>query len=331
MAFFEVPPPVEPPPPPPREPWQAPPAHIVGGTAQTDAVVARTEDTVLSLGRVQAFPSGFLVELRIIGAAREGSAGPATQLDLRFTGDQDLVVRGGSGGGLPDDVHLTYWVSPLPPEGPIVAVLSWPERGIEDATAELDADAIRAAAARAEQVRPEPPQPPPRPEWTVPPPPRHLDWAPGDLARFQPGVAALELELGRREASVVTVSHALVYPHGWQLDVMWSAPGGRRDEWRPGDPGAVPDTFVRFGLELADGRRAANLTRPADPSAESLVLLPTSGGGSTGRGHQKYWVWPLPPPGKLAFWCEWPAQGIAETRTEIDAAVILDAAARATG
>ena len=39
----------------------------------------------------------------------------------------------------------------------------------------------------------------------------------------------------------------------------------------------------------------------------------------------KYWVSPSPP-GPLAFACEWPAFGIAESETEIDAQVLLDAA-----
>jgi hypothetical protein len=39
--------------------------------------------------------------------------------------------------------------------------------------------------------------------------------------------------------------------------------------------------------------------------------------------------WPLPPPGPLAFVCEWPAAGIAVTRSEIDAQLVLDAADRA--
>ena len=38
---------------------------------------------------------------------------------------------------------------------------------------------------------------------------------------------------------------------------------------------------------------------------------------------------PLPPAGKLAFVCEWPAAGIPLTRHEIDAQIILDAASHA--
>jgi hypothetical protein len=41
------------------------------------------------------------------------------------------------------------------------------------------------------------------------------------------------------------------------------------------------------------------------------------------------WVWGLPPPGQLAFVCEWPARNIPETRVEIEAGLVLEAASRA--
>jgi hypothetical protein len=40
------------------------------------------------------------------------------------------------------------------------------------------------------------------------------------------------------------------------------------------------------------------------------------------------WVWGLPPPGPLAFVCEWPARHIPESRAVIDARLVLDAAGR---
>jgi len=40
-------------------------------------------------------------------------------------------------------------------------------------------------------------------------------------------------------------------------------------------------------------------------------------------------LWPLPPPGRLALVCEWPAAGIPLTRTDIDAGAIHEAAQRA--
>jgi hypothetical protein len=65
------------------------------------------------------------------------------------------------------------------------------------------------------------------------------------------------------------------------------------------------------------------------------VLVEAGIGGEGGRlGRGAYWdlelaVQPLPPPGPLAFVCAWPGRGVPESRVEIDAGLILDAAAAA--
>ena len=49
-----------------------------------------------------------------------------------------------------------FWVSPLPPEGPVTFVAGWPDAGVPgDRRAEFDGAALRAAAARCVQVWPE--------------------------------------------------------------------------------------------------------------------------------------------------------------------------------
>ncbi len=57
----------------------------------------------------------------------------------------------------------------------------------------------------------------------------------------------------------------------------------------------------------------------------------STGGGSAGGANwtQSIWIWPLPPPGRLTFVCQWPAAGIELTRHDVDASLILDAATRA--
>ena len=60
-------------------------------------------------------------------------------------------------------------------------------------------------------------------------------------------------------------------------------------------------------------------------------MLQHAGGSSGGPvAEQTYWAWPLPPPGNLAFVCEWPRYDIPLTRKEIDAGLIREAADRAT-
>jgi hypothetical protein len=58
------------------------------------------------------------------------------------------------------------------------------------------------------------------------------------------------------------------------------------------------------------------------------MLTPHGGGGGGARWDMSFWLWPLPPPGRLAFVVEWPSEGIGETRVETDASLLRDAAAR---
>jgi len=56
--------------------------------------------------------------------------------------------------------------------------------------------------------------------------------------------------------------------------------------------------------------------------------MQSEGGGSRRRHVARWWAWPLPPKGPLELVSEWPAFGIPETRAELDAQLILDAADR---
>jgi hypothetical protein len=65
-----------------------------------------------------------------------------------------------------------------------------------------------------------------------------------------------------------------------------------------------------------------------DPSTQ-IALTSGGGGGGALDTHQSYWVWPLPPPGRVTFACEWPKLEIAETQVAVEGDVIRGAAGRA--
>jgi hypothetical protein len=173
---------------------------------------------------------------------------------------------------------------------------------------------------------PEPDEPPTQPVWAAPP---------DDEAGM---VVPLNLLLTWSEEVAVRLLSATVFSTGFELAtaVRTSEPIEALHEsfglhYRRRKSAELEPGFFRFGLEFADGRKATNLGYPGsalrgDPSQP--VLVPRGSGGGHRRWDGDWWVWPLPPAGPLSVVCEWPAYGIALTRQEFDAGVLLGAAAK---
>jgi hypothetical protein len=158
---------------------------------------------------------------------------------------------------------------------------------------------------------------------------------------------ALNLVLGRSDKAALWISAATVFTDGFEFEVQLQhrldeelvdpffmhVHRARRRSWSS-EEGLDPG-LLRFGVQFSDGRKTTNLPDGSafrgDPDAapEGPVLRPGGGGGGGGRRRHDFWVWPLPPEGPLAFVCEWPAAGIPETRSEVDSALVRDAASHA--
>jgi len=78
--------------------------------------------------------------------------GPGAVID-----DQQLVLVAQGGGGGDLEVDQDLWVAPLPPDGPVTVVLTWPGFGIAESRTILDGALIRAAAARTHLLWPSQP------------------------------------------------------------------------------------------------------------------------------------------------------------------------------
>ncbi len=162
-------------------------------------------------------------------------------------------------------------------------------------------------------------------------------------------VVPLDLRLAANEDAAIFLTHVRVYPQGFGFGLTAltrEEPGvvcaeGLREARLDGADSE--EIYLHFGVEFADGRRAASRTAwihtgagvppqlslpkqvPPDPAEEIIVNF---GGHElaerrfTGHG----WVWPLPPPGPLTLHCGWPAAGLPLRATEIDAALVLAAA-----
>ncbi len=174
-------------------------------------------------------------------------------------------------------------------------------------------------------------------------PPRHV----------RPGVAELSEIMGRSETTVVLLEGARAHPEGvvLRLVVVVRETGrearrrlsshlervhgrGQLDLWLP--PGGL-----RWGVQLADGRRVTSLDEspwallpdgadPADWTPDHPVLeglgRPSARADTWSR---EVWLWPLPPPGLVRVVCAWEDRGIAETDVQVDAGPLRAAASRA--
>ena len=87
----------------------------------------------------------------------------------------------------------------------------------------------------------------------------------------------------------------------------------------------------RFGVEFADGRKAATGPPSAwgDKEPDRPVLIPHGGGGGGTVWRQGFWLWPLPPPGPLTWVASWEERGIIEQSVVVDANELATAAAEA--
>jgi hypothetical protein len=171
------------------------------------------------------------------------------------------------------------------------------------------------------------------------------------------GVVPLELLVARSHLAAVYLSSLVAYPTGFTLTINTLASSADTiglDAFEPyhlqrrrrSEGGEIPPELLRFGVQYSDGRKKATFGEwlgggisstmlafsgeddAPDPSTQIVI---ESGGGRGGAldADQKYWIWPLPPPGPVTFACEWPELEIPETQVAMEGEVIRKAAGRA--
>ena len=178
-----------------------------------------------------------------------------------------------------------------------------------------------------------PPAPPEVPEHRQP------EWM-GPPENVLPASFPLALELARTENVAVSAQGGLAYRNGFAFRIVLLR---RKADDSPygGNPfhhwhrvrGEIADDMLRFGVQFSDESKATVFGgHPrfdgGDPPT-GPVLMQRGGGGGGRSWDFGFWVWPLPPEGPLAFVVEWPSEGIALTRAEIDATVVRSAAENA--
>jgi len=197
MSFFDsIPQPSPPPPEPVRRPrpaWMQP-DEVIPASVPGELILIRTGQVAVAISGIRVYPNGFEFTAHVRmhatdenepgwhdpfnrhGRRGRQTPGDALRLGIMYadgrrgatTGghrrpdhDDDperLVLEHGSSGGTARRWDGNFWVHPLPPDGPVTFVASWPEYGAAEIRAELDGTAIRAAAPRAVTLWPEEPE-----------------------------------------------------------------------------------------------------------------------------------------------------------------------------
>ena len=171
------------------------PENEVPTALPANRLLGRTPDVAVALLGLQAYTTGVAFQLAARARGPQEAGGPDRLgelfwdhrggaprflLGVQFADgrrasnvpghDGDLVFHPGGGSGGSSSVDQEWWLSPLPPEGPLLVVVRCPELGLEETVTELDGTAIRRAGEAATVLWPwEPPheqssQPPPPPD-----------------------------------------------------------------------------------------------------------------------------------------------------------------------
>ena len=191
VSFFDTPPIPEPPPEPAQPPqpeWMGAPQGVLPGRSSEQATLFKTDEALLLVQQFLAYPTGieftFNLWLRnpdhpppafpwdLHGQQRTGPLpddflrlGILLSDGMKWTNVDwthperneqpaglHVSPRGGGGGG--DRFRMSYWMWPLPPEGPMTFVASWPSQAVEERSVTVDATELRARATEAEIIWP---------------------------------------------------------------------------------------------------------------------------------------------------------------------------------
>jgi len=118
----------------------------------------RRRDYVLNTGRRDSGDPAQNLRVGVLFADGRRAASHQSRRHLMPDHDaepDEVVMLQGHGGGGDRSWDMSYWIHPLPPEGPVTIVVSWLAHGIAEARHDLDGAAILAAAEKAIQLWPD--------------------------------------------------------------------------------------------------------------------------------------------------------------------------------
>lgn len=178
--------------PPPQPRWSGPPDEEVGVAVAARMVIASQPRLFIAVTDCTAYSNGFTIGVAVRSKDeippdamgfmhREPGEDTGIQISVRFSDGRDtrggtgphsalmdyyrdwsegkdpveppgpvIGQMGGGGGGKRWDFSFFVW--PLPPDGPVTITCRWPRRGLQTAGKELNGTAIRAAGLKSKSV-----------------------------------------------------------------------------------------------------------------------------------------------------------------------------------
>jgi hypothetical protein len=144
--------------------------------------------------------------------------------------------------------------------------------------------------------------------------------------------------IGRGHECVVLAQSVIAYRSAVRVDLVVIAGSGARSyapigflpyalvaDLGQGDLSRLPASFLRFAC-IADGAIATNIHIGLSVGRAEGDLLSDGGHGTNDIARTTYWMTLLPSrTGNFQLVVEWPAVGIAETRTTIESSLIVEA------
>jgi hypothetical protein len=155
----------------PAPPHRAPPTGYVGGWVPWTVVLAKSADMYAALQDFEAFPTGVRFTLRArfrpgtfdpIPAPGKPSLLPGTPGGPSFAvtfsdgrrgksepgsaDDGGVILQYFRGSGGSDEWWMAYWLSPLPPPGPLTWHVAWPEMSTPGDSVVVDSSELIEAA-----------------------------------------------------------------------------------------------------------------------------------------------------------------------------------------
>ena len=124
---------------------------LVSGRVRPDVLWEHTEDEISAEAQSPGLHIG--IQFATGAKATSFSALPDYGVDTSSDGpSMSMILSGGGRGGF----EWRYWVSPLPPLGPLAFICEWPALNIPETRASIDAKTILEAAVQSIQLWPEP-------------------------------------------------------------------------------------------------------------------------------------------------------------------------------